>query len=72
MDTNSETFVKHVVIWEQEEMLVHSEKQAQVGALIFNKVPTIILAEYSDYSDIFSAEYMPELRKHTGINDYAI
>ena len=32
LDTNSKTFVMHVAIREREEMLVHSKKQAQVGA----------------------------------------
>ena len=46
--------------------------KAQVGALLFNKAPTEIPAEYSDYSDVFSAENAAELPKITGMNKHAI
>ena len=72
LDANSKTFVVHIVIWKQEEMPVHFEKQAQVGALLFNKAPTRILAEYFDYSNVFSTEYAAELPENTGINEHAI
>ena len=72
LDANNKTFVMHVAIREQEEMPVHSEKQAKVGALLFNEAPTEVLTEYSDYSDIFSAEYVAELPENTGMNEYAI
>ena len=60
LDVNSKTFVVHVAIWEQEEIPVHSEKQAeieaeahigtqgqsraQVRALIFDKAPTAMFS----------------------------
>ena len=62
----------HVAIWKQEKMPMHSKKQAQVRALLFNKAPTKILVEYSDYSNIFSAEYVAELPENAGINKYVI
>ena len=88
MDVDSETFVVYVAIREQEEMPVHSERQAQieaeahinaqgqsgakVGALIFNEAPIEVPAEYSDYSDVFSAENATELPENTGMNEHAI
>ena len=72
LDANSETFVVHVAISKQEEMPVHSKKQAQVGALLLNKAPTKVLAEYSDYSNIFSAEYTVESPENIGMNEYTI
>ena len=51
---------------------MHSEKQAQVGALIFDEAFIKVPTEYSDYSSIFSAENATELPKHNGINEYAI
>ena len=76
LDANSKTFVLHVAIWEQEKMPVHSKKQAQikaqVEALLFNKAPTIVLAKYSNYSNVFSAEYITELPENTGINEHII
>ena len=69
-------------------MLVHSERQAQieaeahidaqgqsgaqVGALLFDEAPTEVPAEYSDYSDVFSAENAAELPENTGMNEHAI
>ena len=53
-------------------MLVHPKKQAQVGALLFNKAPTEILVKSSNYSNIFSAENVAELRENTGINEHTI
>ena len=53
-------------------MPVHSKKQAQVGALLFDKAPTKVLIEYFDYSDIFSIENTAELPEYTGINNYTI
>ena len=72
LDVNSETFVVHVAIREQEEMPVHVENQAQVGALIFNEAPTKIPVEYFDYNNVFSAENVAELLENTGINEHAI
>ena len=69
-------------------MPVHSERQAQieaeahidaqgqsgaqVGALLFDEAPTEVPAEYSDYSDVFSAENAAELLEKTGMNEHAI
>ena len=72
LDAKSETFVVHVAIRKWEKMPVHSKKQAQVGALLFNKASTKVLVEYSNYSNIFSAENVAELSKYTGINDHVI
>ena len=72
LDIDSKTFVMYTVIWKQEEMLVYSKKQAQVGALLFDKDPTEVPAEYCDYSNVFSAENIVELLENTGINDHAI
>ena len=65
-------FVVHVAFREREKMPIHSERQAQVGVLLFNKAPTEVPAEYSDYSDVFSAEYAAELPENTGMNEHAI
>ena len=62
----------HVAIREQEEIPVHAEKQAQVEDLLFDKALKEISAEYSDYSDVFSAENAAELPENTGINEHAI
>ena len=72
LDVDSETFVVHVAIWEREEMPVHSKRQAQVGALLFDEAPTEVPAEYSDYNNVFSAENAAELLENTGINEHAI
>ena len=61
-----------MAIREREKMPVYSKRQAQVGALLFNEAPTEVSAEYSDYSDVFSAEYAAELPENTGMNKHAI
>ena len=57
-------------------MLVYSKKQAQIKAqvevLLFNKALTKVPAEYSDYSNIFSTEYVVELPENIGINEHTI
>ena len=76
LNVNSEIFVVHVVIQEQEEMPIHFKRQvqikAQVRALLLNKGPTKVLAEYSDYSNIFLAEYVAKLLENTRINEHII
>ena len=51
---------------------MHSKKQAQIGALLFNKAPTKVPAEYSKYSNVFSAENAAELLENTRMNEHAI
>ena len=53
-------------------MPVYFEKQAQIGALLFDKAPTKVPAEYSDYSNFFLVENITELPKHIKINYHAI
>ena len=53
-------------------MPVHSKRQAQIGALLFNEAFTEVLAEYSDYSNVFSVEYAAEFPENTRINEHAI
>ena len=72
MDADSKTFVVHVAIQEWKEIPVYSKKQAQVGALLFDKAPTEVPAEYSNYSNIFSAKNAVELQENTGMNEHAI
>ena len=72
LDVDSKTFVIYVAIRKQEKMPVHSKRQAQVRALLFNEAPTKVLAEYSDYSNVFLAENIAELPENTRINEYAI
>ena len=72
LDADNKTFVVHVAIREQEEMPMHSKRQAHVGVLLFDKTPTEVSAKYSDYSNVFSVENKAELLEHTEMNDHAI
>ena len=80
MDANSEIFVMHIAIQEREEMVVNPgrkaqievKSRAQVGALFFDKALTEVLSEYSDYSNVFSAENVAELLKNTRMTEHAI
>ena len=62
----------HVAIRKQEKMSIHSKTQAHVGVLLFDKAPTKVLAEYSNYSNIFLAENAAEPPENTRINEHTI
>ena len=53
-------------------MPVHSKKQAQVRALLFDEASTKVPAEYSDYNNVFWVENTTELLENTGINKHII
>ena len=53
-------------------MPVHFKKQSQVRALLFDEAPTKVLAEYSDYNNVFLAINATELSENTEINELAI
>ena len=53
-------------------MPVHSKKQAQVKALLFDKALIEVPVEYFNYSNVFSAENAIELSENTRINEHAI
>ena len=57
-------------------MPVHSKRQAQieaqVRALLFNKAPIEVPAEYSDYNNVFSVEHAAEIPENTGMNEHVI
>ena len=72
LDVDSEAFIVHMAIREQEEISVHAERQALVGALIFNEASTEVLVEYFNYSNVFSAENGADFPENTGINEHAI
>ena len=72
LDADSKIFVIHVVIWEREKMPMYFERQSQIRALLFNKAPTKVLAEYSNYNNVFLVEYVAELPENTGINEHVI
>ena len=61
-----------MAIQEQEEMLMHFKKEAQVRVLLFDKALTEIPAEYFNYSSIFLAENAMELLENTRMNEHAI
>ena len=44
----------------------------QVRALLFDEALTKVLAQYSDYINVFLAENVAELSENTGINEHVI
>lgn len=44
----------------------------QIKAIIFDKALIIILIEYSNYSNIFSAKIIEKFSRYTRINDHII
>ena len=53
-------------------MPVYFKSQIQVGALLFDEAFTKVLAEYSNYSNVFSMKNAVELPKNTRINEHVI
>ena len=53
-------------------MPIYSKKQAQVEALLFNKVFTEVLIEYFDYNNIFLPKNVAKLLENIKINKYTI
>ena len=51
---------------------IQVQSRAKVEVLIFDKAPTEIPAEYSDYNNVFSAENVVKLPENTGMNKHAI
>ena len=51
---------------------IKTQSRAPVRALLFDKAPTKVPVEYSDYSDVFSVENIAELPENTGINEHTI
>ena len=62
----------YVVIQEQEEIPMHFKRQAQIGALLFNKAFTEVLAEYSNYSNIFLVKNAAKFLENTKIKEHTI
>ena len=84
LDADNKTFIMHMAIRKQKEMAMDPDKKAQIkaqskaqsgaqiGAIVFNKTPTEVSAEYSNYSNVFSAENVAELPENTGMNEHTI
>ena len=53
-------------------MSVHSKNYVQVGVLLFDKASIEVLAEYFNYSNIFSTENAVKLPENTRVNKHAI
>ena len=71
LNADNKTFMLHVAaLVEPTTMPIHSSRQAQVAALTSKE--TEILAEYSDFSNVFSLDSAAELPEHIGINDHPI
>lgn len=80
LDANSKIFIIYVTIWEQEKITINfikkvqikTQNKAQVGDLLFVKISMVILAEVSNYSNIFWAKNTAKFFEHIIINDYTI
>lgn len=53
-------------------MKVHSHRKVQIIALIANKTPITVLAEYLDFANVFFKKFAVVLSEHTKINIYVI
>ena len=51
---------------------MYFKKQAQVGALLFDKPPIEIPTKYSNYNNVFLAKNIVKLSENTRMNKHAI
>ena len=65
-------FKKQAQIEAKDHNNTQAQSKAQVGFLIFNKAPTKISVEYSDYNNVFLAENAKKLSKNTRMNEHTI
>ena len=78
LDPEHETYVVHVRLVSSNAspifspLNVHPFQRPQIFGLIAEAAPTKVLAEYSDFADVFFSDLAFELLKDTGINDHAI
>ena len=80
LDPKSETFVVHVTSLSSDaspsfsplELNVYPSHRPQISGLITEEAPTKVLAEYSDFADVFSPDLASELPKHTRFNNHTI
>ncbi len=70
LDKNLETFVVHILALET--ITIHPFLIAHIAILQWNKAPTKILGEYSDFGDIFLIDLPIKLHKNTTMNMHAI
>ncbi len=70
LDKNSETFIIHVSTLEA--TIIYPSRAAQIVTLQWDKAPTEIPSEYSNYADIFSSDLVMELPENTSLNEHAI
>ena len=75
LDPEHETFVVYVTFLSSTQLAslnVHPSQRAQISGLIVEEAATKLLAEYSDFADVFSPDLASELTERTGINDHTI
>ena len=80
LDPEYETYVVHVKSARSDvspsssplKLDVYPFRRSQVSDLIAKETFTKVLAEYSDFADVFSPNLASELSEHIGINDHVI
>lgn len=76
LDADNKTFVIHMAIKNQKEILVYLKKlakiEAKIRALLFDKALIKVLAKYLNYNNIFLAKNITKLSEHLKINNYII
>lgn len=70
LDKNTEILVVYIAAWLA--MDIHLSIEAQSRALLVNETLIKVLAEYSNYIDVFSPNLLMELPEHTHMNVHAI
>ena len=76
LDPEHETYIVLVASLSSAPLIVslnvHPSRRPQISGLIAEEASTKVLAEYSNFADVFSSDLATKLPKHTEINTYAI
>ena len=75
LDPKYEIYVVHVAslsFTTLASLNIHPFRRSQISSLIAAKAPTKVLAEYTDFADVFSPGLVSDLSKHSKINDHTI
>ena len=72
LDLKKESFIVYITRFFITLIEVHSDRKIQIAAFNTNKAFVIVLAEYSDFKDVFSKKSFTVLPAYTEINTYVI
>lgn len=72
LDLNNKIFISYVIFFTSSNLNINSYHKAQIASLIVDEVFIVVLAEYTDFINIFSFNFVAKLQKYIRITNYLI